>query len=478
MAGQGDPAKPISLFYSYSHRDEDLRRKLETHLAVLRRGGLIAEWHDRKIEPGDAWKGEIDRHLTSADIVLLLVSPDFFASDYCWGEEMTKALERHARGEARVIPVILRHCRWQHTPLANLQAVPRGAKPIKSWPDKDKAFDDVAAEIERAVQGVRQRAEEGRRPSDAAVQTPAPEIIPPVPPKSGATALTLASEEPSTVLRQTEIRAGDALPLSDSTVLSRPEIRQPGTVFRDVEAPWCPEMVVIPAGSFVMGSPEEEEWCSPFEGPQHEVKFAHSFALGCYPVTFEEYDHFCAEMGREKPPDENWGRGPRPVINVSWEDAQAYCTWLSEATGAPYRLPSEAEWEYACRAGTTTPFWTGATITTKQANYDGNYTYGAGRAGKYRRSSTPVDTFEANFWGLHDMHGNVWEWVEDCWNDSYQGAPQDGSAWLQRDCLERVVPGGSWIDHPWFLRSAGRYGGVPDNRVEYLGFRVSRTLTP
>ena len=110
MADQHDQAKPISLFYSYSHRDEDLRLKLETHLSALRRGGLIAEWHDRKLEPGDAWKDEIDRHLTSADIVLLLVSADFIASDYCWGEEMTKALVRHGRGEARVIPVILRHC--------------------------------------------------------------------------------------------------------------------------------------------------------------------------------------------------------------------------------------------------------------------------------------------------------------------------------------------------------------------------------
>jgi hypothetical protein len=125
MAGQDGQAKPISLFYSYSHKDEDLRLKLETHLAALRRGGLIAEWHDRKLEPGDAWKDEIDRHLTSADIVLLLVSSDFIASDYCWGEEMTKALARHARGEARVIPVILRACRWQSTPLARLQAVPK-----------------------------------------------------------------------------------------------------------------------------------------------------------------------------------------------------------------------------------------------------------------------------------------------------------------------------------------------------------------
>ena len=163
MAGPSDPAKPVSLFYSYSHKDEELRLRLETHLAALRRGGLIAEWHDRKLEPGDAWKDEIDRHLTSADIVLLLVSSDFIASDYCWGEEMNKALERHKRGEARVIPVILRHCDWRSTPLASLQAVPKDAKPIKSWPDEDEAFLDVVAAIKRSVQESRRRAEEARQ---------------------------------------------------------------------------------------------------------------------------------------------------------------------------------------------------------------------------------------------------------------------------------------------------------------------------
>jgi TIR domain len=163
MAGQDDHAKPISLFYSYSHKDEDLRRKLETHLAALRRSGLIAEWHDRKLEPGDAWKDEIDRHLMSADIMLLLVSADFIDSDYCWGEEMTKALARDAREEARVIPVILRYCRWQSTPLSRLQAVPKDAKPIKSWLDEDEAFDDVVAAIERAVETIRERAEEEAR---------------------------------------------------------------------------------------------------------------------------------------------------------------------------------------------------------------------------------------------------------------------------------------------------------------------------
>ena len=146
----------ISLFYSYSHRDEAFRQELEAHLSFLRRGNLIAEWHDRKIDAGDEWKAQIDHHIGTADIVLLLVSADFIASDYCWGEETTKALARHERGEARVIPVILRPCRWTSTPLGKLQAVPKDAKPVSEWSSRDAAFDDIATVIERAVQELRQ----------------------------------------------------------------------------------------------------------------------------------------------------------------------------------------------------------------------------------------------------------------------------------------------------------------------------------
>ena len=225
---------------------------------------------------------------------------------------------------------------------------------------------------------------------------------------------------------------------------ARDVLLAPGTVFRDLDATWCPQMLVIPAGSFVMGSPNEEEERDSAEGPQHRVTFASAFALGRFPVTFEEYEHFRIRAKQELP-DEGWGRGQRPAINVSWEDARAYCAWLSEQAAQPYRLPSEAEWEYACRAETTTPFWTGATIGTDQANYDGKYTYGSGRRGEYRRQTTPVDTFEENPWGLHDMHGNVWEWCEDCWSGNYHGAPQDGSASLQGNCSLRVLRGGSWL---------------------------------
>ena len=154
------------------------------------------------------------------------------------------------------------------------------------------------------------------------------------------------------------------------------------------------------------------------------------------------------------------------MINVSWNDAQAYVRWLSESTGAAYRLPSESEWEYAARAGTTTPFHTGSTISTDQANYGGN-----------RGSTTPAGTFALNAFGLYDMHGNVWEWVEDCWHDDYGGAPSDGTAWTRGgDCGRRVLRGGSWDSVPRYLRSANRTGYTTGYRLGLAGFRVSRTL--
>ena len=170
MAGGGNGAKPISLFYSYSHRDEELRLKLQDHLAVLRWNGLISEWHDRDIDAGREWAKEIDRNLSSADIILLLVSASFIASEYCWSVEIKKALDRHAKGEARVIPVILRPCRWQSTPFAKLQAVPKDGTPITAWTDLDAAFDDVVGKIERVVEELRRAEEEAQRKADEARQ--------------------------------------------------------------------------------------------------------------------------------------------------------------------------------------------------------------------------------------------------------------------------------------------------------------------
>ena len=248
-----------------------------------------------------------------------------------------------------------------------------------------------------------------------------------------------------------------------------------GKEFRDCTE--CPEMVVVPAGSFVMGSPADAEMCDGPGGPQPRVTFAAPFAVGKYEVTFAEWDACVAAGGCNgyRPDDEGWGRELRPAINLIWDDAKAYVRWLSRVTGERYRLLSEAEWEYAARAGTRTPFHTGRKISPDQANYDGRY-YGSDRR-VYREKTMPVGSFPANPFGLHDMHGNASEWVEDCWNMTYQGAPFDGSAWERGDCSTRIRRGGSWDSLPWNTCSASRFPRGIGFREDGGGFRVARTLT-
>ncbi|NER95649.1 MAG: SUMF1/EgtB/PvdO family nonheme iron enzyme [Symploca sp. SIO1B1] len=235
------------------------------------------------------------------------------------------------------------------------------------------------------------------------------------------------------------------------------------------------EMVVIPAGSFQMGSPETEEERSKSESPQHQVTVA-SFCLGKYPITQGQWQAVATlpQVNRKLDPNPSLFTGKDlPVEQVSWYDAVEFCSRLSQKTGKKYRLPNEAEWEYACRANTTTPFHFGETITPELANYDGNYTYGSGTKGKYRQQTTPVGSFKvANSFGLYDMHGNVWEWCADHWHSNYQGAPTDGSAWLIDNYSQRMLRGGSWCYYPWVCRGAGRYCVGPDVRFYDFGFRV------
>ncbi len=254
----------------------------------------------------------------------------------------------------------------------------------------------------------------------------------------------------------------------------------PVRTFRDCQG--CPEMVEVPAGEFMMGSPDSERGRNKDEGPRHKVTFAKPFAVGKFEVTFAEWDA-CVTAGgcTHKPEDQGWGRGRRPVINVSYDDARQFAAWLARKTGKPYRLLTEAEWEYAARGVTSasaphTAFSTGPTIGYRQANYDANFKYGSGQQGVYRQKTTDVGSFPRNAFGLHDMHGNVWEWVEDCYKDSYVGAPTDGSAVTSPGCSLRILRGGSWNYYPQMLRSAYRYASAPSVRMENAGFRVARSL--
>ena len=254
-----------------------------------------------------------------------------------------------------------------------------------------------------------------------------------------------------------------------------------------------PELVLIPTGRFQMGSLEHEHavalkagaqkhWLAR-ETPAHWVGIEHSFALGRYPVTVGEWKLYVRATGWESQSDTDW-RLPgfmqsddHPVVGVSWADAQLYLAWLSAQTGQSYRLPSEAEWEYACRAGTKTAFSFGDEISPELANYDGHFTYNNSPKGEFVKGTSRVGRYQPNPWGLFDMHGNVWEWVQDTVHENYVGAPLDGSAWEEGgDQARRVLRGGSWLYNPRYLRSAARNGYSAVLANDIVGFRVARKL--
>ena len=250
---------------------------------------------------------------------------------------------------------------------------------------------------------------------------------------------------------------------------------EPGSTFTDCAD--CPTMVQIPAGTFVQGSPPDEPERDSDEGPQRTVNLP-AFAMGQTEVTFDQWDACVADGGCSRnPSDFGWGRGDRPVVDVSWNDAQEYVTWLSNRTAEDYRLPSESEWEYATRAGTTGRFNTGDCITTDQANFRGDFPAQGCPTGIYRQQTLPVASFAPNAFGLYDTHGNVWEWVQDCWNGSYTGAPTDGSAWMTGDCSRAVLRGGAWGNSGRDLRSANRVRYARGGRSDSVGFRVARSVS-
>jgi formylglycine-generating enzyme required for sulfatase activity len=252
---------------------------------------------------------------------------------------------------------------------------------------------------------------------------------------------------------------------------------KPGSEFKEC-ANGCPVMIVLPAGKFIMGSPENEPDRHASEGPAHEVAVAKPFAVSKFEVTFDNWDACVAAAACPRVPD-SWGRGDMPVINVSWNDAKQYVAWLSQVTGEEYRLLTESEWEYAARAGAKTAFSWGDDPAAGSAN--------CGECGSQwdGRQAAPVGSFKPNALGLHDMHGNVWEWIEDSWHETYDGAPTDGSAWVSGgpggrggDPSYRVVRGGSWRNETQHVRAAFRVQRNINVRFDTLGLRVARTIKP
>ncbi len=434
----GDIEKRIFL----AHASED-KAQVRTLYAQLRAEGF-APWLDEEdLLPGQNWRVVIPNAIRDAAIfVACLSSRSVGKQGYVHTEFRTALAAYGERPPERIyiIPVKLDACE-----IPNLQ-IPNQGLSLRDlhWVElaEDRGFERLLRGLRDAL-GVTESPEEDRVPQPPEIEAERPDG-----PK--------APEQPA---------PAPPHPIEPDIRQSKDSGIQDLSVFRDRDEPWCPEMVALPKGSFLMGSPDGVG--DGDERPQHYVQIGYRLAVGRYPVTFEEYDRFGAATGAPPPKDEGWGRGRRPVINVSWQDAQAYVRWLGEMTGQPYRLLSEAEWEYAARAGTTTRYVFGEDISAEQANFHFDV-----------RQTTEVASYPANARGLHDMHGNVWEWVEDCWNDSYQGAPVNGSAWTTGDCSRRVLRGGSWYVGPEYLRSADRIRNNPDNRGSVVGFRVARTLTP
>ncbi len=524
----------IKIFYSYSRKDLDMRNTLEDHLSALRQANKISTWHDLELEAGTEWEPVILNKLDTADIILLLVSRNFIASKYCYGTELKRAIARHTEGTARVIPVILRPCDWNHAdvPFSKLNVLPTHAKAITSWTDQEEAFTIVAQKIRETVDQLRAKKLAERQATEQEKQRLAQQEA-----EEAAERERIQRERQQAAeqerLRQAQLRQQQA---AEAERLKQQELeRQRQMQLEEAERKQRPteifefqmatlrkktetqsgvwgfgkkelitysidrtqkradyfterlsdrvvlEIVAIPAGRFQMGSTEYSD-----EQPVHQVAIA-PFFLGKHPVTQAQWRVVAGlpKVNIELKPDPSGFKGgDRPVERVSWWEAVEFCDRLSNKTKRTYRLPSEAEWEYACRAGTTTPFHFGETITTDLANYRGTDweigsttypgNYGQGPKGIFREQTTSVGSFEvANAFGLYDMHGNVWEWCTDHWHENYNGAPTDGSAWLTKDeNATRLLRGGSWYTDPRYCRSADRARLTPDGRNNYIGFRV------
>jgi formylglycine-generating enzyme required for sulfatase activity/tRNA A-37 threonylcarbamoyl transferase component Bud32 len=294
---------------------------------------------------------------------------------------------------------------------------------------------------------------------------PTSELIPETPPKNISTPQPTPSPTPSPRLKFPIETFTTVTVNSRGEIISRPQ-GQAELMTENIGNGVSLEMVKIPGGRFLMGSPETEAGRQSREGPQHYVDVS-EFFMGKYAVTQGQWE---AVMGNNP---SRFKGASRPVEKVSWYDATKFCQKLSQITGKKYSLPSESQWEYACRAGTTTPFYFGETITSELVNYDGDYTYADAPEGIYRKETTNVGIFPPNAFGLYDMHGNVWEWCADEWHSNYDGAPTDSSVWLDGDKDRSPLRGGSWANDPTYCRSAFRFNFLRRDDLNYdTGFRV------
>ncbi len=476
------------VFISYKRQDRAVAAALAEELTAA---GYSC-WWDTSLVAGEHFNEAIQRHLDEASCVLVIWSRESSASKWVQAEAVT-AFNRDALVAARLDDVELKY------PFHIVQTADlRRYSPGRSHPGLAEVVRGVAAKVGREPRAALSATEPPRRverdaPPEtksklngaiiagvaagllilafgvyattgglsakqdevATVQAPASEASAPT--SDAATRITDDVAQQPVVQRE---EARESAPQTSPPPIVR---SAPSGSFDDCDgASWCPPMLTIAGGEFVMGSPSGDPNRASNEGPQRQVRVG-PFAIGRHEVTFDQWEACAAAGGCDlnaQPEDQGWGRGRRPVINVSWNDAQQYTRWLSTRTGRAYRLPTEAEWEFAARAGTQTRYSTGDGISAAQARFGAP-------------STSSVGQFPPNALGLYDFHGNAWEWVQDCFENSLASVPLDGSAFEGGRCVRRVLRGGSWDNAARSIRSAVRYGGDPNVRGAVRGFRVA-----
>jgi len=537
--------KRTSVFITYARENYTQQQYFLKLLSPLIEGGSIQVWHEQLPLIGAEWEPQIKDALYKADIVIVLVSAYSLSSTYFMKHEMAKVFKRRKAGECEIIPVILDNCLWKRTPFKDIQALPKDGKPVNTFAQKDEAFREVVQVVEEKVEAIRDLGATPQKKLDEAIRLfNAREY------KASIRLLREIQMNPLYVSMPSAFRhkVEDTLLFCEKALRDEPDPYKRSKVIGSYVAlglfwiligiwiaprligyillveeldtiPLAPisDMVWVEGGTFMMGCTSEQKDCGADEKPTHKVELS-SFYMGATEVSFEEYDAYCDSVGKKKPDDEGWGRGRRPVINVSWYDVVEYCNWLSELEGLDacysidkevkdsnhkyssydinwavgcdfrkngYRLPTEAEWEYAARGGNKSVgyIYSGVSIEDSLHIY-GNFC-DSSCENSLKTSiqndgyiyTSPIGIYRPNELGIYDMSGNVWEW---CWDwytsDIYKYTPQiyrspKGSIYGSR----RVLRGGSCYAYAASLRVAYRYYYWPNRHRHSIGFRLTRT---
>jgi formylglycine-generating enzyme required for sulfatase activity len=428
------------LFISYSQKNRDWLQQLKTHLLPWEIETSFQSWDDTRIEPGADWQKEIELALTRVHVAILLVSPEYLASAFIRTYEFPALYRAYVRGELKILWVLLSHCNWEALPeICRRQAVIPADRSLAAMDgeERNKAFVKITRHINEKFQQI-QALQPQPPPLDVSIPTSKDVLV--------------CEGNEGIIIKKKILVTGYEERLAEGVAIT---------------------MVQIPEGEFLMGSPDDEAHRSVHEGPQHRVSLS-SFFMAQAPVTQAQWQVVTGWPKVSIDLDANPSRfkgDNRPVEKVNWLEAIEFCRRLSQRSGHQYTLPSEAQWEYGCRAGTSTAFCFGELLSKDQAHYDEPLNHEDVTRPLWKHA-IDVASFAANEWGLYDMHGNVMEWCLDFWHEDYQGAPVDGSAWIAGGSSSRLLRGGSWYDFQSSCRSAYRIHMRSYDVRDDVGFRV------